>query len=180
MMNRFIPRRRGTRLHRRGAEALIGSSPRRRGTPLDQPVLIVDQRFIPAQAGNTDPSYTRTVCTPVHPRAGGEHRTRLSLPPSASGSSPRRRGTPPPQRHGDGPDRFIPAQAGNTPTGRPRADSTPVHPRAGGEHLARQRSHIATCGSSPRRRGTLVMPARCDEVLRFIPAQAGNTLLATD
>ena len=51
----------------------IGSSPRRRGTPV---VVATDEdpgRFIPAQAGNTRHIDGFAAAGAVHPRAGGEH-----------------------------------------------------------------------------------------------------------
>ena len=50
-----------------------------------------------------------------------------------------------------------------------------VYPRTGGEHFSRTYSTVALLGLSPHRRGTLAMPHIPDLVIRFIPAQAGNT-----
>ena len=98
---------------------------------------------------------------------------------SVNGSSPRGRGTPLPPRDAVPPARFIPARAGNT-CSRPRSiRSTPVHPRAGGEHFrAPLHAHVHG-GSSPRGRGTRwgCAPGSCAP--RFIPARAGNTMDGT-
>ncbi|APH52094.1 Hypothetical protein GbCGDNIH5_1369 [Granulibacter bethesdensis] len=50
-----------------------GSSPRRRGTPCGNAGIEGDDRFIPAQAGNTAHATPVSRPAPVHPRAGGEH-----------------------------------------------------------------------------------------------------------
>ena len=91
------------------------------------------------------------------------------------GSSPRRRGTPSAESGESSARRFIPAQAGNTLPGQSWSCETTVHPRAGGEHLAGASAVDPVPGSSPRRRGTLGRPMQVAAVIRFIPAQAGNT-----
>ena len=74
------------------------------------------------------------------------------------------------------PPRFIPARAGNTPPVLQPAQPPPVHPRAGGEHPAMSRVPTIRPGSSPRGRGTRLATGLPRDVLRFIPARAGNTL----
>ena len=71
-----------------------GSSPRRRGTRPgpDEAQFVV--RIIPAQAGNTTQNAMGAKPQTDHPRAGGEHCVNRSLSGYATGSSPRRRGTP--------------------------------------------------------------------------------------
>ena len=60
---------------------------------------VATKRFIPAPAGNTSivqAKYT-CCCSPVHPRARGEHRSvqrLVELSTRNTGSSPRPRGTP--------------------------------------------------------------------------------------
>ena len=134
-------------------------------------------RFIPAQAGNTGCGMSWPRRSTVHPRAGGEHSvsSAAALPPV--GSSPRRRGTLLVGVYGDTRRRFIPAQAGNTSSSVHSSPSPTVHPRAGGEHAISVAVAIRSSGSSPRRRGTLGHERPQHVVLRFIPAQAGNTLL---
>ena len=73
--------------------------------------------------------------------------------------------------------RIIPAWAGNTPVD-PFTDTLgPDHPRVGGEHYAQCDHCSMWTGSSPRGRGTLILPLAFDFPPRIIPAWAGNTLL---
>ena len=111
----------------------------------------------------------------VHPRAGGEHHWQMKDDDVDVGSSPRGRGT-----HGlayvrRAGRRFIPARAGNTRPLSAPARSSPVHPRAGGEHMAWRKLRSSHRGSSPRGRGTPGLRVDAGRRLRFIPARAGNT-----
>ena len=72
---------------------MLGSSPRRRGTPSDRASDSGSRRFIPAQAGNTPRKARRRTKPSVHPRAGGEHSMVNGMHMFLDGSSPRRRGT---------------------------------------------------------------------------------------
>ena len=71
-----------------------GSSPRGRGTRthFDQDAL--EERIIPAWAGNTAGGHRKRTPSPDHPRVGGEHETSTSDWAAMIGSSPRGRGTP--------------------------------------------------------------------------------------
>ena len=139
----------------RPARAARGLIPRMQGTPRDR-----RRRDDPRRA---------------HPRAGGEHRPWTAVHYGKVGSSPRRRGTPQQWGGGGRADRLIPAQAGNTCSPPPRPSCDPAHPRAGGEHIARQSSALLPDGSSPRRRGTRRVGHALLDERRLIPAQAGNT-----
>ncbi len=154
---------------------LVGSSPRRRGTRLVSVLFHSFIRFIPAQAGNTSFRPPHIEILTVHPRAGGEHTANTPRQKPLLGSSPRRRGT---RRRGNDshdPERFIPAQAGNTCVLSFPHGQTRVHPRAGGEHERWESEMKVSAGSSPRRRGTLDTGTQTWTAVRFIPAQAGNT-----
>ena len=70
-----------------------GSSPHARGTPRAGGDGRLQQRFIPARAGNTRRSSSRTFSIAVHPRTRGEHSHITRNGRSASGSSPHARGT---------------------------------------------------------------------------------------
>ena len=94
--------------------AIRGSSPRVRGTPPAQPIRLLLAGIIPACAGNT---LWRVVCYVRgrdHPRVCGEHSLMPSPSSSASGSSPRVRGTPDGRRKSVEDMGIIPACAGNT------------------------------------------------------------------
>ena len=94
----------------------------------------VQERFIPAHAGNTSWISRRIPDSPVHPRACGEHDSGQWPSPEANGSSPRMRGTLFRITKNLACLRFIPAHAGNTASS-PTADLCgAVHPRACGEH----------------------------------------------
>ena len=152
-----------------------GSSPRGRGTLDEAPVTWGFRRFIPARAGNTAGSLTKTREHSVHPRAGGEHIDWDGVLYGIIGSSPRGRGTPFPRSPLFPSPRFIPARAGNTSAAAQSVMHFQVHPRAGGEHwwisCALQRKY----GSSPRGRGTRSESGDVQPAARFIPARAGNT-----
>ena len=152
-----------------------GSSPRLRGTHVDNDADGVAPRFIPAPAGNTLTGGLSVVSPSVHPRACGEHATRPLFSSSNSGSSPRLRGTPFSRRPINSNYRFIPAPAGNTFEISFKSSSIAVHPRACGEHQAGKHLGELFAGSSPRLRGTLQPRLGIPGNDRFIPAPAGNT-----
>ena len=158
-MGAVHPRRRGEHAALAAHEfGLVGSSPQARGTPNVGHVAAVDQRFIPAGAGNTHTSGGRLPVVPVHPRRRGEHMHTGQISADQYGSSPQARGT----RYNDQTplwrSRFIPAGAGNTAPPCSRRFLLPVHPRRRGEHGTQVEENIKD--------------------LRFIPAGAGNTCSA--
>ena len=112
-----------------------GSSPHMRGTFLQLIADLVDQRFIPAHAGNIARRDRYRGRPPVHPRTCGEHATAFPDVAPESGSSPHMRGTYRRPDKWDRKRRFIPAHAGNIRPGRLRTTNPPVHPRTCGEHL---------------------------------------------
>jgi len=141
-------------------ELLVGSSPRARGTRIDEHHDLRVVRFIPAGAGNTRPAAGSTPRTAVHPRGRGEHIFSAERPPKTI--------------------RFIPAGAGNTDRMGIATILQTVHPRGRGEHVLPTVNIISICGSSPRARGTLRVAALERDFGRFIPAGAGNTLSPGD
>ena len=74
--------------------------------------------------------------------------------------------------------RFIPALAGNIRLSSTGWCVSPVHPRARGEHEAPRIRLLNTTGSSPRSRGTFFAFESNAPIIRFIPALAGNMMLA--
>ena len=115
-------------------------------------------RFIPAHAGNTISSTASVRVNPVYPRSRGEH---------ARATQQEKKG-----------NRFIPAHAGNTLQLSAAQAVTAVYPRSRGEHDFSAGLAASICGLSPLTRGTrhLRVVGACAH--RFIPAHAGNTLVA--
>ena len=117
-----------------GNEAMVGSSPRMRGTRGKHIQANTRGRFIPAHAGNTSRAAARIASITVHPRACGEHRIRPAQQEIPHGSSPRMRGTLGDMEVVEVGQRFIPAHAGNTIPRLLVGAGLTVHPRACGEH----------------------------------------------
>ncbi|SQN65725.1 Domain of uncharacterised function (DUF2825) [Escherichia coli] len=96
---------------------------------------------------------------------------------SAPGLSPLTRGT----HMNVGSDRvftrFIPAGAGNTRLNREGATGTAVYPRWRGEHLPTAKDWKTNLGLSPLTRGTPNATIFAAGYKRFIPADAGNSLI---
>ena len=111
-----------------------GSSPRMRGTRLSQGRRGPGLGIIPAHAGNTPLTPTRSTRHRDHPRACGEHFCHWLSVEATPGSSPRMRGTPGPMMAIPRLAGIIPAHAGNTNRTRTQDCHTWDHPRACGEH----------------------------------------------
>ena len=73
------------------------------------------------------------------------------------------------------PVRFIPARAGNRIYLYDTATDETVHPRSCGEQFCSAFDISPATGSSPLVRGTDELTVAIDELLRFIPARAGNS-----
>ena len=136
-----------------------GLSPHRRGTPGIRIYHLCGFRFIPAQAGNTQPCCTACPYLAVYPRTGGEHEPLHCL---SVGLSPHRRGTRGLEAFHFKSRRFIPAQAGNTTS----SAWTRFIPAQAGNSMLRSTSRFipAQAGNTP-----------WSHIL--VPAQAGNTIL---
>ena len=131
-----------------------GSSPRERGTLIGALLLCDNARFIPARAGNALSARGLRAGFAVHPRASGE----------------RAEEAPARQRQW----RFIPARAGNAWSASSSLPMLTVHPRASGERQSGRPDFGEVRGSSPRERGTRQAMLDKVEMMRFIPARAGN------
>ena len=105
----------------------------------------------------------------------GEHARSAARRGTATGSSPRARGTPGRHRRKRHVRRFIPACAGNTQRRRAFCHRRAVHPRVRGEHRNNRQEAGFRRGSSPRARGTRNRMDVRPLPFRFIPACAGNT-----
>ena len=91
-----------------------GLSPLARGTRAELRGVLVCRRFIPAGAGNTNPSTRVTLSRSVYPRWRGEHTEYPMIWTDRTGLSPLARGTLDKTDRGGDYERFIPAGAGNT------------------------------------------------------------------
>ena len=151
-----------------------GSSPRGRGTGITGDFQRIQQRVIPAWAGNSLKLFKTSFTNPGHPRVGGEQGSGRPNRARVSGSSPRGRGTvyqlSADRRH----QRVIPAWAGNRCNGEFAAKALSGHPRVGGEQVITVETVVQGGGSSPRGRGTALIDRYGDGVRRVIPAWAGN------
>ncbi len=151
-----------------------GSSPRVRGTPEWVLGRLVEERFIPACAGNAAVSSGAITRHPVHPRVCGERLVFRSVRFPDFGSSPRVRGTPECQTTREARVRFIPACAGNAEIVTRAPSHRTVHPRVCGERRGAGPVAFVGVGSSPRVRGTRLAALASPRARRFIPACAGN------
>ena len=112
------PRMRGERLAALPCAGIFtGSSPHARGTHPGMGVSQLQDRFIPACAGNADERKMTLEGSPVHPRMRGERVPFLAAMRSNTGSSPHARGTRHRAGHARAVARFIPACAGNATSG---------------------------------------------------------------
>ena len=152
-----------------------GSSPRMRGK---QPTLIaepVNDRIIPAHAGQTPTTTTPLWARSDHPRACGANVNAFPSNPEHCGSSPRMRGKPACIHMWIAALRIIPAHAGQTWLCRWVPAAGPDHPRACGANQPMRPQHPAVAGSSPRMRGKRRVRAAPSGRGRIIPAHAGQT-----
>ena len=92
----------------------IGLSPLARGTQSDAIDALIDARFIPAGAGNTEGAEEYRIQNAVYPRWRGEHWQNKHRGTRGAGLSPLARGTLVDKVARQVRLRFIPAGAGNT------------------------------------------------------------------
>ena len=154
----------------------MGSSPHTRGAPRTGICMRLSIRIIPAYAGSTT---GRTGWRPLvrdHPRIRGEHTPAAWQAMIDAGSSPHTRGAL--SRGGGlaGRCRIIPAYAGSTRAGRPRARRSRDHPRIRGEHGRVVFLAADVVGSSPHTRGARTRCCEARGLKRIIPAYAGSTV----
>ena len=110
----------------------------------------------------------------AHPRSRGEHLRCGADAAFRSGSSPLARGTFTSTQIQGSTVRLIPARAGNISACAAWAASLTAHPRSRGEHSRLVVCGVSVGGSSPLARGTFTGDRAKSEVLRLIPARAGN------
>ena len=154
---------------------LFGSSPRMRGKPIIFPMIFLLSRIIPAHAGQTKATSSRSASSPDHPRACGANWFPPRKRAGSSGSSPRMRGKRWLVRVWGEAERIIPAHAGQTGRESSRRPLRPDHPRACGANMTGRTRTLHVNGSSPRMRGKQGTGWTSRVGLRIIPAHAGQT-----
>ena len=172
-----------------------GSSPLSRGILFAGRVQRVQQRIIPALAGNTRKGRSKPTRTLDHPRSRGEYAGAVIHSPRHRGSSPLSRGIHTQENGEKATGRIIPALAGNTPCTTTNTASFTDHPRSRGEYetkrtglwlrggssplsrgiLQQRREVVVFHGSSPLSRGILEWEGLPESIDGIIPALAGNT-----
>ena len=161
-----------------GCQHRDGSSPLSRGILGQEGIVGLDDRIIPALAGNTGAGSSTTGRGRDHPRSRGEYELAIPRDRNGTGSSPLSRGIQPAPRPPNARTGIIPALAGNTWTTSSPESRTGDHPRSRGEYLPSRSCGAFPRGSSPLSRGILC-PCRTGRlVVRIIPALAGNTAAA--
>ena len=156
--------------------ALSGSSPLTRGKRDRRTPGCEQCGLIPAHAGKTGRTVLGVQDSQAYPRSRGENCESLTRATPERGSSPLTRGK---RALGWGRLRgggLIPAHAGKTRHGPPRAPPPAAHPRSRGENGKRATPRHHQAGSSPLTRGKLRFGSRRTCVIRLIPAHAGKTL----
>ncbi len=152
-----------------------GSSPLSRGIPPDITTTMMTRRIIPALAGNTPTTTSKTSPASDHPRSRGEYPELYKNTIKGMGSSPLSRGICREECHRRRGRRIIPALAGNTAVWFVHLLRWGDHPRSRGEYVAFTHSDAYTFGSSPLSRGIPGQHGIPGRVVRIIPALAGNT-----
>ena len=152
-----------------------GSSPLSRGILFAGRVRGVQQRIIPALAGNTVICTSGVASRWDHPRSRGEYAPWASRSIMACGSSPLSRGI-----HGREPlmieeTGIIPALAGNTRALTRASLRSRDHPRSRGEYQGAPVIFGYPEGSSPLSRGIRTPLWERTSAPGIIPALAGNT-----
>ena len=171
------PRACGANARRRDCRrAIYGSSPRMRGKPEHRHPGHGHRRIIPAHAGQTSPHAIMPPRSTDHPRACGANYNGTYSTFDDLGSSPRMRGKRQADRRGRGPDRIIPAHAGQTTIFLFNSARWSDHPRACGANPCRPPIRWMNTGSSPRMRGKRDQDPEHPYHLRIIPAHAGQTV----
>ena len=158
------------------ANPTAGSSPLSRGILSQGLLMSLEERIIPALAGNTQPPWWSSWFHPDHPRSRGEYVIFFSFSSTFFGSSPLSRGIRVAGVAARGRVGIIPALAGNTPASRSSWSVAPDHPRSRGEYPLRFGNTDIVVGSSPLSRGIHFRWWTTSRRSRIIPALAGNTL----
>ena len=170
------PRSRGVYLGRSQIGwAEDGSSPLARGLLLPRLESCTQTGIIPARAGFTKLTVTRTGSGTDHPRSRGVYEDGLHDEDLKDGSSPLARGLRLAAPGESALKGIIPARAGFTRFYRPGYDQGPDHPRSRGVYRLRCMPMRLCSGSSPLARGLLPKPFGGKRFDGIIPARAGFT-----
>ncbi len=173
----------GSPPHRRGGQTLgmlaiagMRDTPRvGRGGLQSGKRITLDERNTPASAGRTRVGRPGAAGEPEHPRVGGEDGRVVGVEPAVGGTPPRRRGGRRRRRGRRVWRRNTPASAGRSPGASATADSTPEHPRVGGEVPMSIGPAKEQTGTPPRRRGGPWSHASVADRERNTPASAGRS-----
>ena len=155
-----------------------GSSPHMRGKR--QLFRSIDVRLwiIPAHAGQTKQCASACTDGTDHPRTCGANFFSSACSRIAGGSSPHMRGKLGGTLRTLKSQRIIPAHAGQTRTLNSGSTVVKDHPRTCGANLLSTPGPSVRIGSSPHMRGKHRAGRRRPDVLRIIPAHAGQTFPA--
>ena len=152
-----------------------GSSPRGRGKRPPRDADPGGPGLIPAWAGKTPPTGSRTSPMAAHPRVGGENEPIKLVGNPDMGSSPRGRGKRGSRKQVRDGRRLIPAWAGKTICEGDDVLVRGAHPRVGGENDWTEPNIELIPGSSPRGRGKPGTRRSAQLDRGLIPAWAGKT-----
>ena len=164
----------GTDFLRSDAQDRKGLSPRGRGNLSGGGCEKSARRSIPAWAGEPPSHSSRRIGKRVYPRVGGGTSWRRRLTKDGVGLSPRGRGNRPPLTTRRGPDRSIPAWAGEPVYYAPAKGAAEVYPRVGGGTVHTPATWPGYFGLSPRGRGNRGSDRLTRQLTRSIPAWAGE------
>ena len=153
-----------------------GSSPLARGLLRPAPRGNRRHRIIPARAGFTTDTTSRTRAVKDHPRSRGVYGRHARKEYFVPGSSPFARGLLLPTVESIGIFRIIPARAGFTGPASTCHSRSQDHPRSRGVYDRRRNTIRYRLGSSPLARGLQNVNDDKRERMGIIPARAGFTV----
>ena len=130
-----------------------GSSPHTRGLHVPERGGHYEDGIIPAHAGFTSRFASARTTSRDHPRTRGVYDAQSLVQEGDIGSSPHTRGLLYAASGEITGPRIIPAHAGFTSQGGPRAREPPDHPRTRGVYFPPRDRSIPRVGSSPHTRG---------------------------
>ncbi len=154
-----------------------GLSPRVRGNRSCSAPLASGRGSIPACAGEPEGENDPVGIHRVYPRVCGGTRFSHAIDPLSKGLSPRVRGNRPYRVSSSPVRRSIPACAGEPLISGTKVPVRKVYPRVCGGTTWIQRPNSEMTGLSPRVRGNLVNLTTRSDMLRSIPACAGEPAL---